>query len=654
MKKTMKYTCLGAGILLLLGSCAKDAPWNQNGEVPEDQKATILGQLINDDDNQPLKGVKILVERQTSAKGGQTFVDTVDTDAEGTFSYQLPFPNKVKLSVRDTLRYAKSEHTVEVYEHKAYPVTMNSHPKFGDTDVVVDLKDENGQILPGLKVGLSVRESSDEPYSLVEILTSDDQGRATFTHIAFPVHYKVELQENPLAYEAQPVEGQVLERSPVNITLTVQSLFSVGDIMLQTEHFLNKKPMRNEHFSYRYKSILEDDFGPLTAATFDAQGQFLLQSVSYPGEVRIESNGQSAVRFVVDGESLEVGAAHTSQPLVLRIKDLEPRYAVPVLTNLKVSTLILNNGVTMGRPFAVTMDNNHNLYIGDGGANAHKLIMVDPSGNASVIAGTGAAGNNDGPASAATFNGMWGVAVDSSGNIYTTDAANANGAHRIRKIAKNGNGGYVVSTIAGTGAAGSNNGPGASATFERPSGILYDHARNCLYVSEWGTGSRRIRKIDLSGTDYPVTTLAVAPAFNLFAMALSPDGNDLYVSSNNNSNIFRYDFATNQISPYQNSGLNNRGLFVAGDKLLATAGNGHQVFYYDLTTNVKTELASGAGDFDGRVITNVPIEDQEARFRQPFGIHYDKWSGIWYVANNTNSDAAGYRGTVRMIVSDDL
>jgi len=653
MKKTMKYLFLGV-TMLLLGSCAKDAPWNRNGEVPEDQKATILGQLINDDDNEPLKGVKILVERQTSAKGDQTFVDTVDTDAEGKFSYRLPFPNKVKLSVRDTVRYAKSEQTVELRERKDYPVTMNSHPRFGVTDVVVDLKDGNGQILPGLKVGLSVRESSNDPYSPVETLTSDGQGRVTFANVAFPVHYKVELLENPLAYEAQPVEGQALTRDPVNITLEVQSNFSVGDIVLQTVHFLNKKPVRNEHFSYRYKSILEDDFGSLTAATFDAQGQFLLQDVPYPGEIRIESNSQSAVRFVVDNESLEVGAIHANDPLVLQIRDLAPRYAVPVLTNLKVSTLVLNNGVTMGRPFAVTMDNQHNLYIGDGGANAHKLIMVDPSGNASVIAGTGAAGNNDGPANAATFNGMWGVAVDSSGNIYTTDAANANGAHRIRKIAKNGNGGYTVSTIAGTGTQGADDGPGATATFNRPSGILYDHARNCLYVSEWGNSSRRIRKIGLSGTDYPVSTLATAPAFNLFAMALSPDGNDLYVSSNNNSNIFRYDFTADQISAYQNSGLNNRGLFVAGDKLLATAGNGHQVFYYDLTTNVKTELASGAGDFDGRVIADVPIGDQEARFRQPFGIHYDKWSGIWYVANNTNSDAAGYRGTVRMIMSDDL
>ena len=636
---------------IFMAACAKDAVWNQDSEIPASRKGTIVGQLVNDDNNQPLKGIKILFERQTQKDGSNSFVDTVSTDSEGKFSYAVPFPNKVRLVVRDTGRYQADTAVVEVLEHTDYNIIMNSHPRFGVSQINVQVVDENQQPYEGIRIGLYERETSTESYSAVDTLVSDAQGRVSFVDRAFPVRYQVRIVESDLAYELDSLEGALLTKDPVNLILKTRAMFGTGDLKLRSYHKLSKRVVKNEKFEYRYKSVKDANFSVWQEGEFGVDGQFTIANTLYPGDIEIRYNSNSKVKFEVQKGTMTLSELNTTTPFTVEINDLEPRYVEPVVTNLKVSTLVLNNGLSVKGPFAITMDNKRNLYIADGYKN--QLFMVDATGNTSIIAGTGAVGNVDGVGTAATFNGMWGVAVDSSGTIYTTDAANATGAHRIRKIVKNGDGSYTVSTIAGTGTAGGNDGPGASATFNRPSGIIFDKGRNCLYVSEWGAG--RIRKIDFSTSANTVSTLAtLTGAGNLFTMALSPDHQDLYVSSNNNSNIFKYDFDSNTIGSYQSSGVNNRGLFVSGNKLLATAGNQHLIFYYDLKTGEKTNLstATSSGDVTGIVIEDVPILDPAARFFQPFGIYYDIWTGDWYVSNNTNNSSN--IGSVRIIRSDDI
>ena len=100
-----------------------------------------------------------------------------------------------------------------------------------------------------------------------------------------------------------------------------------------------------------------------------------------------------------------------------------------------------------------------------------------------VLAGlAGNAGSTDGTGSAARFNHPYGLAVDSSGNVYVADRANA----VIRKITPAG----VVTTIAGrAGVPGSVDGNGTAALFNNPSGVAVDATGNVYTYSELGSVS---------------------------------------------------------------------------------------------------------------------------------------------------------------------
>src|SRR5882724_4796927 len=102
---------------------------------------------------------------------------------------------------------------------------------------------------------------------------------------------------------------------------------------------------------------------------------------------------------------------------------------------------------------------------------------MDPPFGLELLAGDiGGLGNEDGTGAAAHFNNPSGVAVDSSGNIYVADQSN----HTIRKVTAGG----VVTTLAGTaGMFGSADGTGAAARFYYPFGVAVDSVGN-VYVAD--------------------------------------------------------------------------------------------------------------------------------------------------------------------------
>jgi sugar lactone lactonase YvrE len=148
----------------------------------------------------------------------------------------------------------------------------------------------------------------------------------------------------------------------------------------------------------------------------------------------------------------------------------------------------LATAAQLSYPTAVAVDAAGNLYIAD--SNNHRIRKV-AVGTAVIttIAGTGAAGvgGDGGLATLAQLNDPQGVAVDAAGNVYIGDTNN----HRIRKItAATG----IISTYAGTGSQGYEGeaGPATSALFRYPTGLAVDGAGN-LYIADYY--NHRIRRI---------------------------------------------------------------------------------------------------------------------------------------------------------------
>ena len=146
-------------------------------------------------------------------------------------------------------------------------------------------------------------------------------------------------------------------------------------------------------------------------------------------------------------------------------------------------------------PWGVAADTSGNLYVAD--TDNHTIRKITPAGVVTTLAGLpGSSGTNDATGSSARFYQPQGVAVDSAGNVYVADTGN----YTIRKITPAG----VVSTLAGlAGNSGTNDATGSSARFYEPEGIAVNSAGTLIYVAD--TWNHTIRQIVSAGV---VTTFA--------------------------------------------------------------------------------------------------------------------------------------------------
>ncbi|PZF72193.1 NHL domain-containing protein [Taibaiella soli] len=200
------------------------------------------------------------------------------------------------------------------------------------------------------------------------------------------------------------------------------------------------------------------------------------------------------------------------------------------------------------RPQAVATDVSGNLYIADG---VHNTVQkMDVAGNVTVVAGNGAFGfcGDGGIATKAEFKGIGGIAIDTAGNVYTTDIQNG----RVRKISQSG----IITTIAGTGGIGysGDGGPATAAQFNQLRGVAVDLPGNIYIVDQ---GNHCIRKISTSGV---ITTIASA-------------NYPLDIKADAAGNVYFSDVAANTISKINTAGAVT---IVAGTGYPGSTGDGGQ------------------------------------------------------------------------------
>ena len=202
-------------------------------------------------------------------------------------------------------------------------------------------------------------------------------------------------------------------------------------------------------------------------------------------------------------------------------------------------------------PVGITSDGT-NLYVADTFNNKIRKIVIS-TGVVSTLAGSGA-GGTDGTGTAARFTTPFGITTDGT-NLYVADTGN----EKIRKIVISTG---VVSTLAGSGVAGSADGTGTAATFEGPMGITTDGTN--LYVA--AIQGHNIRKIVISSG--VVTTLAGGSGISGFSdgtgtaarfnnpLSITTDGNNLYITDQSNYRIRKIEIKTGVVTTIAGSGNN--------------------------------------------------------------------------------------------------
>ncbi len=202
-------------------------------------------------------------------------------------------------------------------------------------------------------------------------------------------------------------------------------------------------------------------------------------------------------------------------------------------------------------PFGVALDGAGNLFIADRfnqrirRVDAATGIITTVAGDGPTGIGAGGFSGDGGPATSASLNSPFGVAVDGAGNLFIADTLN----NRIRKVDTSG----IITTVAGNGSFGfsGDGGPATSASLHEPFGVALDGSGNLFIADRF---NQRIRRVD-AATGI-ITTVAGDGPTGIGAGGFSGDGGPATSASlsfpfgvalDGSGNLFIADFSNSRI-----------------------------------------------------------------------------------------------------------
>ena len=375
-----------------------------------------------------------------------------------------------------------------------------------------------------------------------------------------------------------------------------------------------------------------------------------------------------AQQVMIVSQQVEIGALKTFVGMVPPSPPALP--ARSMVNRGKVTTIVAGTTVLLAPPLTEAGQIQANFHPSDvtmskdgtalyfttwyHGHNSHFVREVDiATGVNRIVAGDGSYGSQDGIGGAARVHSPQGVDLTPDGAaLIFADL----GSNSIRKIDLATD--AVTTLVSG---------------LSGPQGVKVAPDGTAAYVSERGTNAHRIRKLDLASND--ITTLAgsssaqfadgvgTAASFSSPAhMAISPDGDKLFVADSGNNRIRMIDIATHEVTTLAGSGngeqvdgtgtaatlLYPMGVAISPDgaNLFTTEWSGGRVVrQIKVATGDVTFLAGTqgqyAGCFDGT--------GADAGFYTPQGLMVSKDGTRLYVADRECSRVRQVRPAARFL-----
>jgi sugar lactone lactonase YvrE len=231
-----------------------------------------------------------------------------------------------------------------------------------------------------------------------------------------------------------------------------------------------------------------------------------------------DGTGSAARFFSPSGVALGLdGSLYVADTFAHTIRRIQPGGVVSTLAGGPGVAGFVNGSASLARfayPYGLAVDAAGNVYVADSINNA--IRKVTAAGDVSTLAGSSTAGSADGTGAAASFRQPSGIVIESTGNLLVADTGNST----IRRITPAG----VVTTVAGSaGQPGSADGIAGSARFREPFGLAVDSSGN-VFVADTRNHTLRRSGYSAAATISSHPSFAVATVGGTATFKVVADG----------------------------------------------------------------------------------------------------------------------------------